>query len=227
MSKLKVKVSKIITSVFFAGVGLALIVNPTLAHVSVKPAEVGMGAYQTFSVSVPNEKDMATVRVRLLIPEGLESVMPNVKPGWMITVSHAEDDMKSEEDHHGSVTEIVWSGGTIPVGQRDEFAFSAKTPSQETDLIWKAYQTYSDGTIVSWDLGKDDTQPKDKDGKSDFSKVGPASYTKIVNDLEESANAINKSDDRRNDNSPAIMISLFALALSGISLLMSSRRKTS
>lgn len=218
--------SKVITSVVFAGVGLALIVYPTLAHVSVKPAEVGMGAYQTFAVNVPNEKEMATIQVRLVIPDGLESVMPNVKPGWVITTSHAEEDKESDEDHHGSVTEIVWSGGNIPVGQRDEFAFSAKTPAQETNLMWKAYQTYADGTIVSWELGKDDTQPKDKDGKSDFSKVGPASYTKIVNDLDESVRAENKSDDGKNDNLPAIMISLFALGLSGISLLMSSRRKT-
>ena len=56
-----------------------------LAHVVVKPSEALTGAYQTFTTSVPNEKDIPTIGIRLVIPESVESVTPTVKPGWEIT----------------------------------------------------------------------------------------------------------------------------------------------
>lgn len=115
------------------------------AHVTVKPNKVTASTFQTFSVSVPNEKDLATTQVRLVIPEGLSFVTPTVKPGWSISLK------KEGEGETAKVTEITWSNGTIPAEQRDEFSFSAKTPAGATSLIWKAYQSYADGTLVSWD----------------------------------------------------------------------------
>ncbi|HRH31118.1 MAG TPA: YcnI family protein [Candidatus Paceibacterota bacterium] len=147
-----------------------LISSTVSAHVTVKPNQAGIGAYQTFTVNVPVEKDIPTVGVRLVIPEGVASVTPNVKPGWRVTVkkdSNAED---------AKVTEITWTGGSIPVGQRDEFAFSAKTPATETKLNWKAYQTYRDGTVVAWDQ---DAGTLDETAEN----VGPYSTTTIINDL--------------------------------------------
>ena len=38
------------------------------AHVSVRPEEVGIGTFQTFTVGVPNEKDSPTTALRLVIP---------------------------------------------------------------------------------------------------------------------------------------------------------------
>jgi uncharacterized protein YcnI len=146
------------------------------AHVVVRPSEVGVGAYQTFLVSVPTEKDIATVGVRLVIPEGLTSVRPNVKPGWSVEIK------KSGEGENSKVTELIWTGGTIPKDQRDEFLFSAKTPAGESTLRWDAYQTYEDGSVVSWNASAE-SQPKDHTGEDDFSSTGPYSETKVVDDL--------------------------------------------
>jgi len=138
------------------------------AHVVVGPAQVGVGALQAFSVGVPNERDSATVALRLVIPGGLASVRPNVKPGWTIAMA------KTGSGDDARVTEITWTGGQIPPDQRDEFALSAQAPAQPTSLTWKAYQTYADGTVVSWDQAPD--------GKGD-EHIKPYSVTKVIDDL--------------------------------------------
>jgi len=112
-----------------------------LAHSAVAPGETAPSKYETFTLSVPTEKDVPTTAVRLLVPETLERVTPFVKPGWQIQI-------KKEGER---VTEVVWTGGSIPAGQKDVFEFTARTPAEPTTLIWKAYQTYADGEVVAWD----------------------------------------------------------------------------
>lgn len=141
--------------------------NPVFAHVVVKPSQVPVGSWQSFVVGVPNEKNNATVSIRLVIPSGLEHVTPNVKPGWQI-------EMLKQDQGSAHITEIIWTQGIIPVGQRDDFVFSAKVPTKESVLQWKAYQTYEDGTIVSWDQ----SQQAEK-----IENSGPYSETNIVDDL--------------------------------------------
>jgi len=144
------------------------------AHVVVTPAEAGIGKFQRFMVGVPAERSAPTSGVRLLIPAGVESVLPNVKPGWQIEV---------KKNAQGAAAEIEWSGGTIPAGQRDDFVFSAKLPANETILAWKAYQRYGDGSIVAWDRDPKAPPLKNEAGAPDFSKAGPWSRTRIVDDL--------------------------------------------
>jgi len=126
-------------------IGTFFSVTPAFAHVSVKPGEVGVGERMNFVVSVPTEEEDPTVQVRLVIPEGLQSVTPFVKQGWNIELK------KTGEGEEAKVTEIIWSEGSIPAERRDEFLFSAQAPAEETSLIWKAYQTYGDGDVVAWE----------------------------------------------------------------------------
>jgi uncharacterized protein YcnI len=147
---------------------MVLTVGTVNAHVVVQPGEVGVAARTDFSVGVPNEKDIPTTQVRLVIPEGLNGVTPYVKPGWRITMK------KSDEGEEAKITEITWSGGAIGVGLRDAFVFRAQAPANETTLVWKAYQTYSDGSVVAWDL---DPSAEEEEGVS-----GPYSETKVVKD---------------------------------------------
>lgn len=174
----------------------ALLGGQAFAHVVVKPDTVGVSAFQTFTTGVPNEKDNPTTQIRLVIPDGLKEVSPTVKPGWKI-------DEKKDGDN---VTEITWSGGQIPVGQRDDFTFSAQAPDKETTLAWKAYQTYSDGTVVSWDQTPD---PNKKDDDS----LTPYSQTKVVNDLTAASNTSGKTD-----RTP-LYVSLLALVVAIVALL--------
>lgn len=162
------------------GVFLSVVIlsysSTVTAHVVVKPAEVAPAQFQTFTVGVPNEKDIPTTQVKLVIPDGVENVTPANKPGWQISMDKDGKTVKS----------ITWQDGAISTGLRDDFTFSAKVPAQETDLQWKAYQTYSDGTVVAWD------QPDSNSGHD--SNAGPFSVTKIavpvVNDTDNSSKVI-------------------------------------
>jgi uncharacterized protein YcnI len=173
------------------------------AHVVVKPSQVGIGAFQTFSTGVPVEKPVPTIGLRLLIPAGLEYVTPNVKPGWKISIKKAST----------TVTEIEWTGGTIPAGQRDEFVFSARVPKMATSLAWKAYQTYADGTVVSWDQDP---------ASSTAEELKPYSITKVVDDL---TPASSMKAGEHSKSSFAVVLSIVSLALSLVALSMVRRRK--
>ena len=158
------------------------------SHVTVKPAEAGIASYQTFTVSVPVEKELPTTGVRLLLPEGVTSVMPNAKAGWKIDMKYILGNDPGEDSKDGGrarkqVVEIAWSGGVIPAGQRDDFMFSAKVPSTESTLHWKAYQQYQDGSVVAWERDPREPVEKNPAGRSDFSRIGPFSQTKLINDL--------------------------------------------
>lgn len=173
-----------------------------MAHVVVRPAEVSVAKYQVFTTSVPNEKEVPTTRVRLLIPEGLEHVSPTVKPGWTITIN------KSGEGEDERVSEIIWSGGSIPEGQRDEFTFSAKVPASETTLQWKAYQLYQDGEEVTWDQEVPDAS---SDSHTDI-VTNPLSETQVIDDLAIAAEVEEEAPTNALDVS--IVLSLLAVALS-------------
>lgn len=123
-----------------------LIVLPIFAsaQISVLPEEVVVGASEVFTLGVSSD-GIATTEVRLVIPEGLTDIRPNVKPGWDIETVVIEDDKLIQ------VTEIVWTGGEIPMGQREEFRFSAQAAGIPTTLEWKAYQTYANDVVVAWD----------------------------------------------------------------------------
>lgn len=132
------------------------------AHVSVNPKEAVAG-YSVATVRVPNEKDVATTRVRVLVPEGVEvhGVMPIV--GWQ----HSEvreafkEEATKEGDHQeeeGRITEVVWSGGKIAAGEFMEFPLSVKYSAEAEKVTWKAYQTYADSEVVPWD-GTDEGHP--------------------------------------------------------------------
>ena len=146
------------------GISASIVVGlttPAFAHVIVTPATVQTAAWQTFNVSVPNEKTDPTIRISLNLPAGLQHVSPSVKPGWDITATSSN---------------ITWSNGSIGVGMRDDFTFSAQVPSSPTTLEWKAYQTYADGTVVSWD------EPASSKAAEGANK-GPFSVTRIVSTL--------------------------------------------
>jgi uncharacterized protein YcnI len=191
------------------------------AHVVVKPSEVGIAAFQTFTVGVPNEKDTPTVAMRLLIPNGVKSVSPNVKPGWMIDVKSAG------QGEDVQVTEIDWTGGNIPPGQRDEFLFSAQAPSSETTISWKAYQTYADGTVVSWDVAPNSKVSDEEKEKMEQAGTGPLSQTKVINDLKQPPqnDSGQQSSTAKQTADFSLLLSIAALAIAVVSFIKGANRK--
>lgn len=196
--------------------GLFILITPATAQVIVKPNEAGISAYQTFSVEVPNEKDTPTIAVRLRIPEEITHIIPNVKSGWTVTVHETED------TEGNFMTEIEWTEGEIPVGQREDFRFEAKLPDKETTLAWKTYQTYEDGTIISWDQAPNTKMPK---GEQAAKNLGPYSETKILSEPKSTGQENPIAVVTQDKDNRALFLSSVALLLAGIAIGMQIRRK--
>ena len=184
---------------------ISLIPGMAFAHVVVTPSQTAVGQGLIFSISVPNEEQVAVTNVKLEIPEGVTDVMPTTKEGWMITTTKSGSE----------VTEVVWSEGAINSGERQDFSFSARVPAKVTDINWKAYQTYADGTVVHWD--QKPTGSDDADGNA-----GPYSVTHVVNDLSDSTTTPAK--DQAPISLLTIAVSIVAIILSISSLLIRRRR---
>lgn len=180
-----------------AGVLVATIVSgPALAHVKVTPAQVGIGQELIFNVSVPNEQQVPVASVKLDIPSGVTNVVPTEKPGWTITTTKSGD----------NVSLITWIG-SMPVGQRDDFTFSAQAPARASELDWKAYQTYGDGSVIHWDL-----KPTGSDDST--GTAGPYSVTQVANDLVPKS-SLNTPNTKAN---LGIGLGMVALIIAGFSL---------
>jgi uncharacterized protein YcnI len=193
----------------------------------VTPNEVGIGQRANFVVSVPTEEDVPTTHVRLVIPQGLQSVTPNVKPGWDIEL------VKSGEGEETTITEIIWSGGSIPAEQRDEFVFRAQAPAEETILVWKAYQTYEGGKVVAWENSAEAVEeytknnPTEEGGHASEDAPKPYSETNVVNDLEESSTTQGSSNEIvKGASNTTTLLSIAALILAAVALGMQFYNKS-
>lgn len=168
------------------------------AHVIVTPNHANVGQELVFNVSVPNERTVPVSSVKLDVPKGVDEVTPTTTPGWTITTDGSGDD----------VTAITWTG-SIPVGQREDFSFGAQVPGTASQLDWKAYQTYADGTVVHWD--------QKPDGDDDaVGTAGPYSVTKVINDLSSANTSINASSSNKDTLALALSIAAFVLSIGGL-----------
>jgi len=138
-----------------AGAGVAA------AHVTVAAPGVSAGGSDAvISFRVPDESEAArTVGLKLRLPTDtpIASVLVQPKPGWSVAVTTSKlakpittDDGQVTE----AVSEIDWKvsagGQGIAPGQFDEFTFIAGQLPDATSLTFKAVQSYSDGSSVSW-----------------------------------------------------------------------------
>lgn len=145
------KVQKWLSSILLSGAILTL-ATAAQAHVNVYPKETTTGAYEKYTVRVPVEKDVNTTKVRLEFPENVKvsTVMP--VSGW---------DYAFEKDSEGRNKGITWTAtaGGIKAHEFMEFSFVGANPKEAGSLVWKAYQTYTDGETVEWTGEKDSKTP--------------------------------------------------------------------
>lgn len=213
MKQLIRKIAAFSVLVSMVALGMGSVVS---AHVVVRPAEVTTAGFQTFTVGVPNEKEIPTTSIKLVMPDGLKHVSPTQKSGWNIDIE------KQGSGEDAVVTSVTWSGNEVRVGFRDEFTFSAQVPEKVTELQWKAYQTYADGTVVSWD------KASEGDGhESDQPNSGPYSVTEVVTDTETAA-SIKASDaaaaGARDTANRALYIGTAGLLIALLSVFLATRK---
>lgn len=195
---------KIITGTIISTLSILLMPFAAFAHVVVTPSKVGIGEEQIFSISVPNERESAITEVKLIIPSSATDISPTIKEGWTITTQKSGTE----------VSEIVWSNGSIPPGERTDFSFSAQAPAKKGMLDWKAYQTYADGTVVHWDQTPNGSDDSDGD-------AGPYSMTYVVDDFVAPTTTTNVESP---NNTLGLVVSIVALVLSIFSVFIRTKK---
>ncbi|MBC1795296.1 DUF1775 domain-containing protein [Listeria booriae] len=120
---------------------LFLVAAPVVAsaHVTVAPMESTTGAWETYTVKVPVEKDSATTKVVVKMPAGVAFQSYEPVPGWNVAVNK----------DNGTVTWTATGSGILN-GQFQRFSFVAQNPEKSGTVNWDAYQYYADGSIVEW-----------------------------------------------------------------------------
>jgi uncharacterized protein YcnI len=111
-----------------------------LAHAVVFPKASTPGAYEKYTLRVPNEKTVATVKVELRFPADVRVTAFGDVPGWQLEVL---------TDSAKRIVGAVWTG-TLPPQRFVELPFVAANPRTATRLVWPTFQTYADGERVEW-----------------------------------------------------------------------------
>jgi len=131
------------------------------AHITVSAPEATSGGSDTvIRFRVPDESDAARtvgLKVRLPTDTPIASVLVQPKAGWSVSVRQSKlaTPIKTDDgDITEAVSEIDWKvsagGQGIAPGQFDEFVLIAGQLPEARSLTFKAIQTYSDGSTVSW-----------------------------------------------------------------------------
>lgn len=209
---------KIITLTAPMAAALMLFAAAASAHVTVAPAESTTGAWETYTLKVPSEKDVATVQVDLRIPEGAEFKQYETVPGWSVTVD-------------GNKVSWTATAEGIQAGQFQRFYFTAKNPDAAGDIAWDAYQHYADGSLVQWS-GEEGSESPHSITKIVKAAAGSDSHSHDSMDMDmggsdsmsmDEHNAIMADVDKSTDTSPLLYITmgiaLLSFLLAAISLL--------
>jgi uncharacterized protein YcnI len=132
------------------------------AHVTLYPGSLPKGATDVLvGFAVPNESTTgaSTTQLQVFFPttDPILGVHAQAIPGWSVSVQTSQLPKPVNTDD-GEITEAVsqvtWTatpGGGFGPNQFMLFNVLAGTlPSNTNSLVFKAIQTYSDGTVVSW-----------------------------------------------------------------------------
>lgn len=194
-------------------VSLMMFAGFASAHVTVQPPTVPANSYQVFAVRVPSEeKGVNTVKVQVKIADGAVVSRVEPKPGWTSEL---------EKNADGVVTSITWTAEDKGLSETEftEFRMSGKVNEDATQLVWKAYQTYSDNKVVEW-VGADGS---DK----------PASVTTVTAATAEGDGhghgAAATADETKDSNSDSdsvlpLTLSIIAVVLGAAALVLAARK---
>ena len=126
---------------------VSLFAFDAFAHVGISPRQSPSGTlHQFFTVRAPVEKEIPTTELKILIPPEWKAAGGKVNriqvdPLWKVTLEKDQDDW---------IKTITWSGGEAPEWGFISFGLIITTPKLTGLQQIKAYQKYSDGSVVEW-----------------------------------------------------------------------------
>lgn len=186
------------------------------AHVTVNPKSSTTGAWETYTVKVPVEKEVATTKFTLKMPSGVEFKSYQPVAGW---------NFSSQKGSDGKVTAVTFETtdqGILP-GQFQQFVFVAKNPESAEKAAWDAYQYYKDGSVVEWTGDENAKTPHSITdivvAAGDQHQGHDMTQTKETKKVEEVKTTSEKA------SSLPLNLSIVALVLSLLAFVSSSRKK--
>ncbi|MFK9094518.1 YcnI family protein [Bacillus salipaludis] len=216
MKKMMGKISKIFIP---AVISLFFFSSIASAHVTVVPKTSATGAWETYTLKVPVEKELATTKVTVKAPEGVEVMSYQAVPGWTYS---------SEKDASGKVTTFTFeaTGEGILPGQFQQFVFVAKNPDKATKAAWDAFQYYKDGSVVEWtgDEGSDSPHSITDIVTAASTDHHDTATTEHAEKTDKAQPTEVEKEDERSDSLPLILSGIAAL-LSLAALVLAFRKK--
>lgn len=197
--------------------GLFLFAGIASAHVKVNPNVSAPGAWETYTIKIPVEKEIPTTKVTLKIPDGVEFEQYQPAPDWKVT---------TKKDASGKVTMVTWeaTGDGIQPGEFQQFNFVAKNPDKDGSVAWDAYQYYKDGSIVEWtgDEKSDTPHSITTITTSQANVSQPAAHD---HNADKTASEDNTKSESEDSNATPLIISIVALVIALAALFASLRKK--
>lgn len=218
------------TAVAIFLLGLFLFSAGASAHVTVKPTTSTTNTWETYTVTVPVEKDIATTKVTVQIPNGVQFELTRSMPDWTAKIT--------KDEKNQQVSTITWEANKdgIQPGEFEKFEFIAKNPEKASTIAWNAIQYYSNGTSVSWTGGAGSATPYSITTISTANQSNDVSDKNTNHDHSHNGNHGDNSDKNNSSShvgkeasssvSPwiSIILSTGALLLSCIALWVGLRR---
>jgi uncharacterized protein YcnI len=144
-----------------APAALLLAAGPASAHVVVHPDSTTPGSEAELTFRVPSETPgLSTVALTVTLPtqHPLAEVAVKPLPGWRITVRDAPLDPPVVDEGTTITTAphtVTWTAvdkaAWIPPEEFQDFSVSGGPLPASGTLTFTARQTYSDGSVVTWD----------------------------------------------------------------------------
>lgn len=184
-SLLKRSAAALATVAATAGALTLALASPASAHVTVNPNTATQGGYAKVTFRVPNETDNTdTTKLEVNLPADSPFASVSLKPlqGWTAVAEKSK--LATPITVHDSqiteaVTKITWTadaGAAIKPGQFQEFDVSLGPLPAVNQVVFKALQTYSDGTIVRW-IDEPSTDGSEVEHPAPVLKLSPAAAT--------------------------------------------------
>ena len=118
-------------------VAVAVIAATTAsAHIKIAPTHSAFGAREKYTMLVPNEKQVATVKIEGEFPSELNVYDFEFKPGWKI---------EFKKDDKGKIVGATWTGTIAPYEYVEFGMLGANPKAGSASLVWKFVQYYADG----------------------------------------------------------------------------------
>ncbi|MCE4050989.1 MULTISPECIES: YcnI family copper-binding membrane protein [Bacillaceae] len=195
-----------------------LIALPASAHVTVNPSESATEAWETYTVKIPVEKDIATTKVTLKIADNVDFKMYEPVDGWKVTTETNDSD---------KVTTVTWEAendqSAIQPGEYKRFSFTAQNPSDAGEVVWDAFQYYADGSIVEWTGDADAELPHSvtEIAKSDATTDSHGHTHDADSADEDTASA----EDDHEHSSTSTVLSIIAIIVSVLAIILTFVRR--